>query len=144
MNGKLRIIDNINIIEEHDGVAFSGQLVCDCNCNLFDIYHTGKKTKGILAPYLIKNDKQIVIKAVCKKCGKVIVVYDSKIDGLNPSDQNIYLEEKFTLQNGNDGYEIILKYNYYLKDFKTNKFYDCFIEVKNEKMKRLKPLYEGV
>ena len=67
---------------------------------------------------------------ICKKCGKSIVVYDSKIDGLNPFGQKIYADEKFTLKNENDSYEIFLKYNYYAKDFKTNRFYDCFIECK--------------
>ena len=72
MDNKLRIIDNLNIYEIHDNVAIAGKLMCDCGCHLFSIYHTGKVTKGILAPYLIKKDKQIVIKAVCKDCGKII------------------------------------------------------------------------
>ena len=84
MNNKLRIIDNIKILEEHDNVAMACQLICDCGCNHFIIFHTGKVTKGIFAPYLIKKDKQIVIKAVCKDCGKSIIVFDSKIDGIKP------------------------------------------------------------
>ena len=70
---------NIKILEEHDNVAMACQLICDCGCNHFIIFHTGKVTKGILAPYLIKKDKQIVIKAVCKDCGKSINIFDSKI-----------------------------------------------------------------
>ena len=93
---------------------------------------------------MVKKDKQIIIKAVCIKCGKTIVIYDSKIDGLNPSSRDASSEEKFILSNGNDSFEIILKYNYFPKDFKTNKFYDCFVEIKNENMNRPKPLYEGV
>ena len=36
-----------------------------------------------------------------------------------------------------------LLYNYYKNDYKTNKFVDCFIEIKNEDTKKVKQLYEG-
>ena len=56
---------------------------------------------------------------------------------------NEYPVEKFTLKNIKDSYEITLKYNYYKNDYKTNKFVECFIEIKNEDMKKVKQLYEG-
>ena len=143
MDNKLRIIDNLNIYEIHDNVAIAGKLMCDCGCNNFSIFHTGKVTKGIFAPYLIKKDKQIVIKAVCKDCGKSIIVFDSKIDGIKPIMCDTYPEEKFLLKNINENFEIKLKYNYYQNDFKTNKFVDCFIEIKNKDMKKVRQLYEG-
>ncbi len=143
MGEQLRIIDNIKIIEEHDNVAFFGKLICYCGCELFRVQHTGKVTKGILFPYLIKKDKQIVIKAICKDCGKSIIILDSGIDGLNPYKHSEYPEEQFLLKNVNDFFEITLKYNYYSKDYKTNKFVDCFIEIKNNDMKKIKQLYEG-
>ena len=143
MNNKLRIIDNIKILEEHDNVAMACQLICDCGCNHFIIFHTGKVTKGILAPYLIKKDKQIVIRAVCKDCGKSIIIFDSKIDGIKPIMCDTYPEEKFQIKNIDENFEIVLKYNYYSKDYKTNKFVDCFIEIKNKDMKKLRQLYEG-
>ncbi len=143
MDNKLRIIDNLNIYEIHDNVAIAGKLMCDCGCHLFSIYHTGKVTKGILAPYLIKKDKQIVIRAVCKDCGKSIIIFDSKIDGIKPIMCDTYPEEKFQIKNVDENFEIVLKYNYYSKDYKTNKFVDCFIEIKNKDMKKVRQLYEG-
>lgn len=143
MNDKLRIIDNLRIIIECDEVALSGKLICDCGCEHFYIFHSGKQTKGIFAPYLIKKDKQIVIKAVCKDCGKSILIYDSKIDGIKPLMNNEYHVDRFVLNNIKDSYEITLKYNYYKNDYKTNKFVECFIEIKNEDMKKVKQLYEG-
>lgn len=143
MNDQLRILDNLRIIIERDEVALMGELVCDCGCEHFYIFHSGKQTKGILASYLIKKDKQIVIKAVCEKCGKEIIIYDSKIDGIKPLGNNEYPIDKFVLKNIKDSYEITLKYNYYKNDYKTNKFVDCFIEIKNEDMKKVKQLYEG-
>ena len=65
MNNKLRIIDNIKILEEHDNVAMACQLICDGGCNHFIIFHTGKVTKGILAPYLIKKDGRMTTFFYC-------------------------------------------------------------------------------
>lgn len=141
MNNKLRIIDSIKILEEHDNVAMACQLICDCGCNHFIIFHTGKVTKGILAPYLLKKDKQIVIKAVCKDCGKSIIIFDSKKDGLKALTCNRYPEEKFKIKYIDENFEIIIKYNYYPEDYKTNNFVDCFIEIKNKEMQKSKQLY---
>lgn len=99
MNNQLRVLDNLRIVIERDEVALAGKLVCDCECEHFYIYHSGKQTKGILIPYLIKKNKQIAIKAVCERCGKEIIIYDSKIDGIKPLMNNEYLVEKFTLKN---------------------------------------------
>jgi hypothetical protein len=54
-----------------------------------------------------------------------------------------YPEEKFQIKNIDENFEIVLKYNYYSKDYKTNKFVDCFIEIKNKEMQKSKQLYEG-
>ena len=143
MSEQLRIIDNINIIEEHDNVAMACRLVCDCGCNHFIIFHTGKVTKGILASYLLKKDKQIIIRVVCKDCGKSIVIFDSNIDGMKHITRDSFSEEKFKIKNIDENFEIILKYNYYPKDYKTNNFLECFIEIKNKDMKKYKQLYEG-
>ena len=144
MNNKLRILSNLNIYETHDNIAMAGKLLCDCGCNIFAVFHTGKATKGILAPYLVKKDKQIIIKVVCKDCGKSIIIFDSKIDGIRPLiHNNTYEEQAFLIENINANFEIDLKYNYYTEDFMSNKFVDCFIEIKNEDIKKKKRLYEG-
>ena len=144
MNNELRILNNLNIYEIHDNVAMAGKLLCDCGCNIFTVFHTGKTTKGILAPYLIKKDKQIVIKVVCKDCGKSIIIFDSKIDGIRSlTCNNKYEEQEFLIKNISENFEIDLKYNYYPEYFMSNKFVYCFIEIKNKDMKKKKQLYEG-
>jgi hypothetical protein len=55
MKQKLRILDNLINIKEHNNVDIAGKLMCDCGCNHFSIFHTGKVTKGIFASYLIKK-----------------------------------------------------------------------------------------
>ena len=65
-------------------------------------------------------------------------------DRLNPYTHNEYPEGQFWLRNVNEFFKITLKYNYYSKDYKTNEFVDCFIEIKNDDMKKIKQLYEGL
>ena len=56
---KLRIIDNLKILEEANKVAVEASLVCDCGNEWFHVLHTGKKTKGFLRPWLVKNNKMM-------------------------------------------------------------------------------------
>ena len=58
-----RIMDNLEIIEEIDNVALKGKLKCNCGCNEFYIYHTGKQTIGVLSPEIVKHKMQVVINA---------------------------------------------------------------------------------
>ena len=53
MENKLRIINNLDNISENNNVTLEADLVCDCGNKYFKIYHSGKQTKGIFAPYLI-------------------------------------------------------------------------------------------
>lgn len=140
---ELRIINNLCDQECIRNVAFKGNLICNCQNKLFNIYHSGKKTRGILASYLMKRNKQIIINAVCKKCCNEITIYDSNIDGVDALKTKKYPIEKFILKDENDAFEIIMMYNYYEKDFKTNQFVECFIEIFNDKMKKPKRLFEG-
>ena len=78
---KLRILDFLTDIQEVNGVALSARLQCTCGCSDFNFLHTGKQTRGIFAPLIIKKNGQLVLKATCHCCGNSIIVYDSEIDG---------------------------------------------------------------
>lgn len=138
---KLRIIDNLKILEEMDKVAIEASLVCDCGNESFRVLHTGKKTKGILSPWLMKANKQISVMCKCRDCGKEIVVCDSTIDGLKPLhiDKPDYAELEIK---GKNIFKIILYYNYQEEDYLTNRFFDCFIHAIDEEGKK-RILYEG-
>ena len=137
---KLRIIDNLKILKEVDKVAIEASLICDCGNEWFHVLHTGKKTKGLLSPWLVKNNKQISIMCKCRDCGKIISVCDTTIDGLNPLhiEKLNYAELAIT---GKDVFKIILYYNYQ-EDYMTDRFYDCFIHAIDEDGKK-RILYEG-
>lgn len=138
----LRIIENLDNICEHDNVALEGDLICECGNKLFKIFHSGKHTKGILAPYLVNKDNQILIEAKCTCCGYRIKLYDSSIDGNNKSNSVEKNTKQFIILNDGDEYKIHLMYNYYEENFKTNSFEECFIEISNSKLKKARRLYE--
>ncbi|MBR2956219.1 MAG: hypothetical protein IKC54_03385, partial [Clostridia bacterium] len=81
---KLRIINNIKILKKEDKVAMEASLVCDCGNEYFHVLHTGKQTKGLFRPWLVKNNKQITVTCKCRNCGKQLIVCDTTIDGLKP------------------------------------------------------------
>lgn len=139
---ELRIINNLEIIEEIDNIALKGKLKCSCGCNEFYIYHTGKQTKGIFYPDIIKHKKQVVINAQCVNCKEIIKIFDSTIDGIKPINAKQYEFKKLVLKKDIDTFKIIMMYNYYKEDYKTNKFVECFIDVESEKLKKNKRIFE--
>ena len=138
---KLRIIDNIKILTEVDEIAMEASLVCDYGNESFRVLHTGKKTKGILSPWLVKANKQISVMCKCGNCGKELIVCVSTIDGLNPLliEKPNYAELAIK---GKNVFKIILYYNYQKEDYMTDRFYDCFIHAIDENGKK-RILYEG-
>lgn len=121
-------------------MAFKAKLICDCGCQKFKIYHTGKQTKGILSPHLVKMNKQIEIVAVCRDCGNKISILDTTINGMNSHIVEKNVLKPFVLK-GQDVFLIELAYNYWEKDYMTNQFVDCFIDVKNDDKKAIR-IYE--
>ena len=144
MEEKLRISDNLENICKHNNVALEGDLVCKCGNHYFKIYHSGKQTKGIFAPYLIKNNGQIVIEAKCTCCEHSIIIFDNSIDGVKRLKAEETTKKQFHVFNDAYAYKIHLMYNYLENNFNTNLFDDCFIEISNGKFKRSRRLFEGV
>ena len=139
---ELRIMDNLEIVEEIDNVALKGILKCNCGCNEFYIYHTGKQTKGIFSSDIVKHKKQVVINVQCVNCKEIFKIFDSTFDGIKPIDAKQYEFKKLVLKKDIDTFEIIMMYNYCKEDYKTNKFVDCFIDVESEKLNKSKRIYE--
>ena len=133
---KLRILNYLDNIKEYDGVAISGNLRCSCGNRQFKFFHTGRQTKGILSPYIIRKNKQLILHAKCVCCGEIIDVYNSMIDGIDAKIQgelNDFLP--FVIpKTKQDEFEVVVKYNYWVKQFKengeySNNFEDCFIYI---------------
>lgn len=132
----LRILKYLDNIEEFNGVAISSKLRCSCgNCS-FTFSHTGKQTRGILAPYIIRKNKQLILQAKCQKCGNIIEVFNSALDGSRAKAQvGTYEFTAFALPKSVVAeFEVVVKYNYFPDKLKengeySNNFEDCFIYI---------------
>ena len=59
----------------------SGRVNC-CETNAFNIYYNGEVEKNIiLGTYLSEDNDSISLSAKCLKCGHLIKIFDSHIDG---------------------------------------------------------------
>lgn len=147
---KLRVLDYLTNIEELGQEAMSANVTCSCGSNLFSIQHTGKQTKGILAPHLLKKDQQLIAKAICKACGQEIIVYNSEIDGTHRSHSDVKhpIFTSFQLSKFKSKFfQIKMMYNYYPDYFKeneilTNEFEMIFIDISNDEVKKAYRLIE--
>ena len=145
---KLRILDYIKDVKEHNGVSLSAKLQCTCGCSNFEFSHTGKQTRGIFAPFIIKKNGQLILKAVCP-CGNSIIVYDSTQDGTY-AHNNTDLPYDFaplTVKSLPNQLSVVIKYNYFPEKLKSgesysNQFENCFIYIIDENGKEGKALIE--
>lgn len=66
---------------DSDNTQIEGILTC-CNSHDFEIYAVGEIKNSIFSKmYLFPKDCKLALEARCKKCGKVIPVFDSSYDG---------------------------------------------------------------
>ena len=145
---KLRILDYLKNEKEYNGVALSATLQCSCGCSAFEFLHTGKQTRGILAPFIVKKNGQLILKAVCNCCGNSIIVYDSTQDGTHARDTNSPCAfVPLTVKSLPNQLSVVIKYNYFpeklkVGDLYSNQFEECFIYIINENGKEGKALIE--
>ncbi len=144
---KLRILDYLNDIREYNDASISAKLQCTCGCSNFEFSHTGKQTRGILAPLIIKKNGQLILKAVCP-CGNSFAVYDSTQDGTNARNTDSQYDfAPLTVKSFPNQLSVVIKYNYYPEKLKlgesySNQFENCFIYITDENGKEGKALIE--
>ena len=132
---KLRVLDYLANIQEFNGVSLAAKLQCSCGATAFRFFHTGKQTKGILAPFIIGKKGQLIIKAVCPDCQNSIIVYDSSKDGAHAQDMcSVYEFVPFESKKVSKQFSVAIKYNYFPEKLKTretysNQFENCFIYI---------------
>lgn len=101
----------------------SGSVNC-CETNAFNIYYNGEIEKNIiLGTYLSENNDSISFSAKCLKCGRLIKIFDSHIDGcdanceddntLRTINKNKVKDKLFNCSRCNDSnFSISIKYEY--------------------------------
>lgn len=144
---KLSILPYLTNIKEYSGLnkgtlknescAIEATLTCSCGNDKFKIIHTGKQTKGILAPLIINKEKQLRVIAVCPECANRIEIYNSSED----NSRNNFSDFSFS---NTSVWQIKLMYNYFHQKMKFEGYYsdsfeDFFADIftENNKPKRL-------
>ena len=145
---KLRVLGYLSDIEEYDGVSISAKLRCTCGSSEFEFSHTGKQTKGILAPYIIRKNGQLRLKASCHCCGNSLVVYDSTEISTNTGKKSLPVEfVPFAAKSLPNKLSVVIKYNYRpeklkIEDTYSNHFENCFIYIMDKQGQEGKALIE--
>ncbi len=145
---KLRVLDFLIDAEEVNGVTLSAKLQCSCGATKFNFLHTGKQTKGILAPFIVKQKQQLLLKAICPVCKNEIIIYDSTQDGASAHKKSSACEFKaFAINTLLNPFAVTIKYNYLPEKFKvggvySNQFENCFIYILDNNGKEEKALIE--
>ena len=78
------------IYQKKDGEnsLITGTLTC-CNANDFEVFTAGEiKRRILLGMCLFPQGDILSMEVRCKKCGKVIPVFDSRYDGYTPCETN--------------------------------------------------------
>ncbi len=102
--------------KDGDNSLIEGILTC-CNSHDFEILVIGKiKHNMFTKMHLLPNNNQIVFEVRCKKCGKIIPIFDSSCDGYEHcgTNQHIHTILKSVACNKchGDGFGISIRYEY--------------------------------
>lgn len=102
--------------KEGDNSLIEGTLIC-CNAHDFDVFVVGETKHSMFSKMrLFPDNDRMVIEVRCKKCGKIISVFDSSCDGYEQcgKDQYAYASTKpiDCKKCGNGGFSVGIKYEY--------------------------------
>ena len=117
------IVDHL-VVDFDNGTALSGKLICKCGCDKFNIHHSGRRTHGFLAPYVIPKNNRLHIRAKCLHCGNEIILVNNQNDFNHLNCLDI---------KGIKAFNIVCKMNYFPENMKnakgkyTNNYEELFI-----------------
>ena len=104
-------------IKDRDNSVVEGILTC-CNANDFEIYVVGKIKHGLFSKmFLYPEENDTVLEVRCKKCGKIISVFNSSFDGYGKcgtKEKNTHVSIRTVdcLKCQNESFSVIAKYEY--------------------------------
>lgn len=107
----------INQTKDRDNSVIEGILTC-CNENDFEILVVGKIKHGLFSKmFLYPEDDRTVLEVRCKKCGKIISVFNSSFDGYGQygmKKKNICVSTQpiDCLKCQNESFSVAIKYEY--------------------------------
>ena len=100
-----------------DNRIIEGMLTC-CNAHDFEVFVTGEiKHRLFSKMFLYPENEKIVFKVRCKKCGKVISVFNDSFDGYgkcgkNPPNICVSTRHVDCIKCQSESFSVIIKYEY--------------------------------
>ena len=109
-------IKSINKKSGGTNTLIEGTLAC-CNSSNFEISVVGRIQRTMFSRLLISPEKgRIILQARCKQCGRIILVFDSDIDGYNACGQlknrELSLLRADCSKCVDNNYSVTIKYEY--------------------------------
>jgi len=117
-----------------DNLLVEGVFTC-CDSHDFDVFVIGKVKRNLfLKMYLTNHNEKIAVEIRCRKCGKVISVFDSSCDGYGQCGKKQSTNEITKVVDckkcQSTGYSVIVKYEYpdiqELKDLQITEIDNAF------------------
>ena len=137
---ELAIFSRLINVEERESASIRGTLKCDCGNEYFRVLFYGKRTKGILAPDIIRNKGKINIMAYCEECEKSYSFdnYNQKQILYNNNSQltpDLFLFD-------NESHKIRYSFNYFPEKFKSSQFEYLRVEIFQEQKNKWRVIVE--
>lgn len=105
-------------LQKKDGEnsLIEGLITC-CNDHAFEVFVVGEIKRSMFSnTYLVPEDDTIILEVRCKKCGKIISVFDSNCDGYEHCGKNQHTQIIAKPINckkcRNDSFSMSIKYEY--------------------------------
>ena len=92
-----------------------GVLIC-CDSQEFEVIYNGNIKKNFFSKAYLFSENRIILEAKCKKCGKIIHIFDNYIDGYDQIKNKTNVQLPLTFFNcgkcSNNNYSLTIKYEY--------------------------------
>ena len=114
---KIQPYFNTTLQEENgENTLIEGSLTC-CNDHAFEIFVVGEAKRRMFSDIcLFPENDTIILEARCKKCGKIIPVFDSRSDGYEHCGENqhtqIIAKPIHCRKCRNNNFSVRIKYEY--------------------------------
>ncbi len=137
---KMTLFDHLVDIDERENSAIRGTLRCTCGNEYFNIYYFGKRTRGILAPDIIKQKGKINILAYCDKCMKSYGFNNYNKPKIQFND-NSHVELDM-LSYDDQYHKVRFSFNYFPEKFKSSQFEEIKVEILKEPKQKWRMIVE--
>lgn len=143
----LPVRNNLKNAADFESESLSGDLVCDCGCDLFAIRHSGRQAKWSFGRPITSDGKIFFIAAVCSACSRKFILHWSEPDLCEADEAQAVYADFFHRRVRDNRWHVRLEYEWFYGNGKeggewSSAYNDVTIEIRNDKHPRSIRLYE--